>query len=448
MIPQHGRPTDDILRELADRGANDTDWRGGRVFSLVYHAGEQHEDLIHRAHALYASANLLNPMAFKSLKQMETDIVRSAGALFHCSGAVGTVTSGGTESILCAVAAYRDRARRKKPWVRSPELVVPKTIHPAFDKAAHYFGVKLVKVDVDGEQRVDVRKVAKAIGWRTIGLVASAPQYPHGVIDPIAELGELAQAKRLPLHVDACVGGFMLPWLERLGRTIPKWDFRVPGVTSISADLHKYAYAGKGASTLLWRSLDDMRHQIFVATDFPGGIYASPTLLGTRPGGPIAAAWAALQSLGADGYTELARHAIDAADALRAGLQAIPGLVLLGRPDATIVSYAAVGPKMEPGGLCPTGGGDIYALADRLEARGWSVDRQHRPSSIHLTVTANHAPIVERYLADVRACLAEVRANPALAKSGSAPMYGMAAKLPVRGLVARQVRKVIAEMYK
>jgi len=434
MIPEHGRSTEDILRELADRGAGDTDWRGGRVFSLVYHAGEQHEELIHRAHALYASANLLNPMAFKSLKQMETDIVRSAGALFHCSGAVGTVTSGGTESILCAVAAYRDRARRTKPWVRSPELVVPRTIHPAFDKAAHYFGVKLVKVDVDAEQRVDLRKVAKAISWRTIGLVGSAPQYPHGVIDPIAELGELAQAKKLPLHVDACVGGFILPWLERLGRAIPKWDFRVPGVTSISADLHKYAYAGKGASTLLWRSLDDMRHQIFVATDFPGGIYASPTLLGTRPGGPIAAAWAALQSLGADGYLELARRAVDAADALRAGLRAIPGIVLLGRPDATIVSYAAVGL-------------DVYALADRLEARGWSVDRQHRPSSIHLTVTANHAPIVERYLTDVRECLAEVRANPALAKSGSAPMYGMAAKLPVRGLVARQVRKVIAEMY-
>jgi sphinganine-1-phosphate aldolase len=439
VIPEHGRATDDILRELAARGEGDTDWRGGRVFSLVYHipghAGEQHEELIHRAHALYASANLLNPIAFKSLKQMEREIVQGAGALFHCSGAVGTVTSGGTESILCAVAAYRDRARKRKPWVRSPELVVPRTIHPAFDKAAHYFGVRLVKVDVDAEQRADVRKMAKAIGWRTIGIVASAPQYPHGVIDPIAELGELAMENKLPLHVDACVGGFVLPWLERIGRPVPKWDFRVPGVTSISADLHKYAYAGKGASTLLWRSLDDMRHQIFVATDFPGGIYASPTLLGTRPGGPIAAAWAALQSLGADGYMELARRAVEAADALRAGITAIPGLALLGRPDATIVSFAAVG-------------ADIYAIADRLEARGWSVDRQHRPSSIHLTVTANHAPVIDRYLADLRASLAEVRADPSLAKSGSAPMYGMAARLPVRRLVAGQVRKLIAEMYK
>lgn len=435
MIPEHGRNPDDVLQELAGKSAADTDWRGGRVFSLVYHMGAPHEELLHRAHAMYASTNLLNPMAFKSLKAMEREVVQAAGTLFHCSGAVGAMTSGGTESILCAVAAYRDRARKKKPWVRSPELVVPRTIHPAFDKAAHYFGVKLVKVEVDADMRVDVRKVQKAIGWRTIGLVGSAPQYPHGVIDPIAELGELAMEKGLPLHVDACVGGFVLPWLEKLGRPIPRWDFRVPGVTSISADLHKYAYAAKGASLLLWRSLEDMKHQIFVATDFPGGIYASPTLLGTRPGGPIAAAWAAFQTVGVDGYVEVTRRAVDAADRLREGLRGIPGLILLGRPDATIVSYATVG-------------ADAFALADRLEARGWSVDRQHRPSSIHVTVTANHAPVIDRYLADVRECLAEVRANPALAKSGSAPMYGMAAKLPVRRLVAGQVRKVIAEMYK
>ncbi len=290
-----------------------------------------------------------------------------------------------------------------------------------------------MKVEVDAEQRVDVRKVAKAISWRTILIVGSAPQYPHGVIDPIAQLGELAAEKRIPLHVDACVGGFMLPWLERLGRPIPKWDFRVPGVTSISADLHKYAYAGKGASLLLWRSIEDFRHQIFVATEFPGGIYASPTLIGTRPGGPIAAAWAAFQGMGVDGYLAAAKRAVDAADALRAGIAAIPGLTLLGRPDATIVSYASEV--------------DIFALADQLEARGWSVDRQHRPSSIHLTVTQNHAPIVERYLADLRACVEEVRANPGLAKRGQAPMYGMAAKLPLRGLVASQIRKVISDMY-
>jgi len=432
VIPAHGRSRDDVLAELRERQADDVDWRGGRVFSLVYHAGDAHEQLIKDAHGLYASANLLNPMAFAGLRSLERDIVASAATLFHGEGAVGAVTSGGTESILCTVAAYRDRARRTKPWLAWPELVVPRTIHPAFDKAAHYFGVKLRKVDVDGEQRADVRAMAKAIGWRTIGLVASAPQYPHGVIDPIDEIGRLAERHHLPFHVDACVGGFVLPWLERLGRSVPRWDFRVRGVTSISADLHKFAYAGKGASLLLWRDLDRFRDQIFVATEFPGGIYASPTLLGTRPGGPIAAAWAALQAMGEDGYLAATRRAIDAADRLRTGIRAL-GLTLLGRPDATIVAY--------------TGDG-LFAIADRLEARGWSVDRQHRPTSIHLTVTANHAAVVDDYLADLRASLAEVRANPRLAREGTAPMYGMAAKLPVRRLVARNVRKMIAELYK
>lgn len=434
-IPTTGRKADEILADLRAKSEGDTQWRKGRVFSLVYHAGEAHEQLLQKAYAEYASTNLLNPMAFGSLKQMEREIVEMAAGLFNGpSSCVGTVTSGGTESILCAVAAYRDRARRKKPWILRPEIVVPQTIHPAFDKAAHYFGVKLVKVPVGPDFRADVRAMGKAIGWKTIAMVASAPQYPHGVVDPIQELGALAQDHKIPMHVDACVGGFVLPWLEQIGRPVPLWDFRVPGVTSISADLHKFAYAGKGASCLVWRSLDDMKFQIFVATDFPGGIYASPTMIGTRPGGPIAAAWATLQSFGADGYKELTTKAADASDRLRAGIKAINGLALLGKSDSTIVSYAAVGM-------------DVYALADRMEARSWTMDRQHRPACIHLTVTANHGQIVDDYLKDLRECVAEVRANPKLSKSGTAPMYGLAAKMPIRRLVASNVRKVIAQMY-
>lgn len=433
-IPARGRPVEEILAQLAERAAGDVDWRGGRVFSLAYHAGAAHEDVLARAHAHYASANLLNPLAFRSLKELESELVEMAGRLMHCAGAVGTVTSGGTESILCAVAAYRDRARRERPWIRRPELVAPSTIHPAFDKAAHYFGVALAKVPVGADLRADARAMRKAIGRRTIGILASAPQYPHGVVDPIGELGALAQERGLPLHVDACVGGFVLPWLERLGRPVPRWDFRVPGVASISADLHKFGYAAKGASLLLWRSIDGMRHQIFVATDFPGGIYASPTLLGTRPGGPIAAAWAALHALGEEGYCALAATAAAAADRLRAGIAAIPGLSVLGRADAPIVAYAARAAS-------------IYAIADRLEVRGWTVDRQHRPASIHLTVTANHAPIVDEYLADLAAAVAEVARAPELAKAGTAPMYGMAAAMPLRSLVASRVRKVFADLY-
>ena len=436
-IPDRPVPSDQIIDSLEAARASDVDWRGGRVFSLVYHAGEAHEELVRRAHALYASGNLLNPMAFRGLRRLEAEVVEMTASLFSGpDSTVGAVTSGGTESILVAVAALRDRARRERPWIRSPELVAPRTVHPAFDKAAHYFGVKLRKVEVGGDLRADVRAMGRRVGRSTIGLVGSAPQYPHGVVDPISELGELAARHRLPLHVDACLGGFVLPWIERLGRPLPPWDFRVPAVTSISADLHKFGYGGKGASVLLWRSMELMRHQFFVATDFPGGIYASPTLLGTRPGGPIAAAWAALRGLGAEGYLELTRAALAAADTLRAGIAAIPGLTVLGEPDSIIVAYAAA-----------PGGPDIYALADRLEARGWAVDRQQRPASVHLTCTANHLPIAGAYLADLRAAAAEVAGNPSLAQGGSAPMYGMMARVPVRGLVRSSVRNVLASMY-
>lgn len=450
-IPTVGRDADSVLADLARKAEGDTDWRGGRVFSLVYKIpgprGERHALLLEQAHALYAPGNLLNPMAFKSLKQMESELVAMTGALFGHGGAVGAVTSGGTESLLCAVVAYRDRARRRRRWLVAPELVVPSTIHPAFDKAAHYFGVRLVKVPVGADLRAVPAAMERAITWRTIGLAASAPQYPHGVVDPIGEIGQIALRHGLPLHVDACVGGYLLPWLERLGRPIPRWDFRVPGVTSISADLHKYGYAAKGASILLWRSLEDMRDQFFVASDFPGGVYATPTMLGTRPGGPVAAAWATLQSLGQDGYLELARTSIGAADALREGIRATRGLALVGSGDATIVAFSTAGERKGLLARFRRRGEPIYAVADRLEARGWTADRQHRPASLHLTVTANHAPIVREYLADLAEATAEVERDPSLVNAGSAPVYGLAGKLPVRSLVRRHVREVFAEMY-
>jgi glutamate/tyrosine decarboxylase-like PLP-dependent enzyme len=431
-MPDHGLPADDVLARLGEAKREDVDWKGGRVFALVYHAGEAHDELLRRAHAMFASANLLNPVAFKGLRRLEAEIVQMVLGLFNAPAtAVGSVTSGGTESILLAVKTMRDRARRERPWIRSPELVLPRTAHPAFDKGAHYFGLKLRKVDLGPDLRVDVGAFERRIGRNTIGLVGSAPQYPHGVVDPIRALGEIALRSKLPLHVDACVGGFILPWLERLGRPVPPWDFRVDGVTSISADLHKYAYAGKGASVLLWRSMDLMKYQFHVTTDFPGGIYASPTVLGTRPG-----AWASLVGVGVDGYLGLSRAAADAADRFRAGIAAIPGLVLLGDPDATIVTWAA-GP----------GGPAVYAVADRMEARGWTIERQQKPPCVHLTVTANHAGVVDSYLADLRASVDEVVRDPSLARSGTAPMYGMMGKVPLGGLVAGQVRKVLESMY-
>lgn len=437
QIPKTGIDRAEVLRRLAEMGNDDIDWHGGRAWSLVYHAGDEHKQFLIDAHAQFASANLLNPMAFQSLKRMETEVVRmTAGMLNGDADCVGTMTSGGTESILLAVKAARDRARKKKWWIRSPEMVVPETIHPAFDKASHYFGVKLKRVPLRDDYRVDPRALAKAVGRNTVLIAVSAPQYAHGVVDPVEEVGELAMARNIPLHVDACFGGFILPWLERLGHPVPVFDFRVPGVTSISADIHKYGYAAKGASVLVYRSMDYLRHQFYVGTDSPLGIYASPTILGTRPGGPIAAAWATLHAFGEQGYIELAEKTLSAKYALRAGIENIEGLEVLGSGDASIVTWRSSDPDVS-----------TYAIADYLAEKGWGVDRQQRPESIHCTVTANHVDAVEPYLADLRAAVDHVRSNPELAREGEAAMYGMMAKVPLRGAVRLGVLKVMESMY-
>lgn len=436
-IPQAPKGKDELLAALRALRGNDADWRRGRVFSLVYDAGEAHLELLKQAHSLYFCENGLNPMAFQSLKRMEGEVVRMAADLMHGGPqAVGTMTSGGTESLLMAVKAARDRARKHKPWIRHPELVMPDSAHAGFDKAAHYFGVKIRRAKLDADFRVDVRSVKRLINRNTVLLVGSAPQYPHGVVDPIEDIAALGLAKDIPVHVDACVGGFMLPFVERLGRPVPRWDFRVPGVTSISADLHKYGYAAKGASVILYRDMDHLKHQFFVATDWPGGIYASPSMPGTRPGGPIAAAWTCLQALGIEGYTELTRGALQSADRLREGLARIDGLKLLGLPHCTLVTWGSSAPNV-----------DVYAVADQMEERGWHMDRQQWPACVHLTVMAQHAPVVDDYLRDLEECVRFARAHPELKSKGNAAMYGMMAKVPLRFMVKSAVRGVLEGMY-
>jgi len=436
-IPKTGRPFDEVLKDLGAKGSQDLDYRAGKSWSLVYYVDDAYYDFLKRAHNSYFSENGLNPMAFQSLKTLEDQVVRMTATMLHGGDeTVGTMTSGGTESILMAVKAYRDRAKKKKPWLLNPEMILPTTAHVAFDKASHYFGVKIRRAAVDERGQVDTRQVAKLINRKTIMIVGSAPQYPHGTIDPIQELGALALRRKVPLHVDACFGGFILPWLEKIGVPVPAWDFRVPGVTSISADLHKYGFAAKGASTILYRNMSYLTHQFFVTTDWPGGIYAGPSMAGTRPGGPIAAAWAALQAMGEDGYCRLARSAWEASERLRGGIALIPELKLMGLPHATIVTYASASDEV-----------DIYAVADQLASKGWDVGRQQHPASVHLTVNARNAPVIDEYLEDLSQAVAAVKANPELKRSGEAAMYGMMAKVPVRGLVKHSVRKVMEGMY-
>jgi glutamate/tyrosine decarboxylase-like PLP-dependent enzyme len=280
-------------------------------------------------------------------------------------------------------------------------MVLPVTVHPAFEKAAHYFSVKPLHIPLTADYRADIDSLRAAIGDNTVLAVGSAPCYPYGVIDPIPEMATLAAERGVAFHVDACLGGFMLPFLRRLGYSIPPFDFSVPGVTSMSADVHKYGYAAKGASVVLYRNKEIRRHQFFSYADWPGGLYGSPTMTGTRPGGAIAAAWAALRYLGEDGYLRLARTAMDATKRLIDGINAVPGLVVRGEPQMSVFAFGSDSL-------------DIYAVGDALDARGWRADRLQLPPNLHLMVTATHEHVVAAFLTD----LAE--ATRSVATSGAA----------------------------
>ncbi len=255
-IPPQGREYEEILAEMESLRKQDAAWHEGRIFSLVFHRSDAHTEFLKKAHGLFFEGNGLNPLAFPSLKRFENDVVQMSAWLFHGTPQTcGTMTSGGTESILLALKTYRDRARAVSPWIQHPEIVAPTSAHVAFHKAGSYFDIKIVSAPLREDYTVDVQAVRRLITPNTIALVASAPNYPFGTVDDVTELGRVAQEYNLGLHVDACVGGFLLPWVEALGYPVPCFDFRVPGVTSISADLHKYGYAAKGASVILYRDI-------------------------------------------------------------------------------------------------------------------------------------------------------------------------------------------------
>ena len=436
-IPSTGRPSHEVLGDLSASKTHDARFKEGRTWSLVYFAGEAHHDLLAQASRQFLAENALNPMAFPSLHRMESEVVQMTASLLHGPDTtVGTMTSGGTESILLAVKTARDRSRARRPWLRRPNMVLPASAHVAFDKAGHLFGVRVLRTPVDDAGQADVAALRRCVDRHTVLIAASAPQYPTGAVDPIPEIAAIGQAKGIPVHVDACFGGFILPWLEQLGVAMPVWDFRVPGVTSMSADLHKYGYAAKGASVILYRDMSHLRHQFFVNTGWQGGIYISPSLPGTRPGGPIAAAWAAMHHLGADGYLRLAERTWAAACRLRQGIEDTPGLRVLGSPHAPIVTWASDDPAV-----------DVYVVADLLQAKGWNVDRQQAPASIHCSAAPPHLEVVDDYLADIRQAVAHARAHPELSQSGAAAMYGMMARIPLRGAVDREVLKLMETMY-
>jgi glutamate/tyrosine decarboxylase-like PLP-dependent enzyme len=433
-LPEVGRAQDEVLaemKELKEREAGR--WQAGKVSGTVYHGEEAYIDFVNQAYALHSQTNPLHPDVFPGVAKYEAEMVAMTAAMLGGEGTddeiVGTVTSGGTESILLAMKTYRDQANKRKP-----EVVAPVTAHAAFDKAAHYFGFKLVRTPVGEDYRADVQAMRRAINRRTIALVASAPTFPHGMIDPIPEIAALAKAHRVGCHVDACLGGFVLPFAERLGYAVPVFDFRLPGVTSMSADTHKYGYAPKGTSVVLHRGKAQRHHQYFAVTDWPGGVYASPTVAGSRAGGVIAAGWAAMVSLGEAGYLKAAKAILETADWIKHEIRQIPGVYLMGDP-LWVVAFASE--EL-----------DIYRVMDAMSQRGWNLNSLHRPAAVHLGITLRHTQpgVKEQFAADLRAALAHVRANPG-EEGGMAPVYGMAASVPVRSVVSDVLKAYLDTLY-
>jgi glutamate/tyrosine decarboxylase-like PLP-dependent enzyme len=437
ILPEKGFSKVDLLKEIEETKKDDIEWKEGRLWSLVYHASDEHTELIKDVYNNFFSKNALSPLAFPSLKKFETDVVSMTIDLLQGDKKCrGNMTSGGTESILMAIKTYRDWARAKFPDLKNPEIILPSSAHPAFDKGADYFDVKAIRVPVDkSSHQADVKAMERAITDNTILLVGSACDFPRGVVDPISELGILADKHNIGLHVDGCLGGFMLPFVRKLGYEVPDFDFSVPGVTSISADVHKYGYGPKGSSTILYRRDKLWKHQFSVYTDWSGGVYISPTMRGTRPGGDIAAAWAAMKSLGLNGYMNLAKIVMDATKKLMNGIKEIPELYILGKPVMSVLSFASE--KI-----------NIFQLGDVLDEKGWHLDRIQFPSALHMIVNPYHANVIDLFLRDLRDAINHVIKNPEEISKGEAAMYGMIASLPDRGKVKDYIMNFLKDQYR
>ncbi len=402
-LPKQGESRDRIMETLAEFRHDDLDWKSGRTYGFVYDPGNDAVEIGKEAYALYLTENGLDPTSFPSLMRLENEVIAIARA--RASGSpdvVGTFTSGGTESIMLAVKSAREEAFGR--GISIPEMVLPVTAHAAFHKAAAYLGVRPIVLAVDEESFLpDPASFAKAVTDKTILLVASAPSYAHGVIDPIEEIATIARDRHILCHVDACVGGFLLPWFRELGAEIPPYDFSVEGVTSLSMDLHKYAFTPKGASVILYREASLRARQIFACASWTGYSVVNTAVQSSKTGGPLAAAYAVLHRMGERGYRKLVEILKETTDRMIQGIEAIPSLRILGRPAMCLFSFAAEGV-------------DVFRIADEMKKRHWYVQPQlargGSPPSIHLTLGPTNAPLVDAFLADLRKSVEAASSSP------------------------------------
>lgn len=398
-----------MLSQLDSFKERDVKWRDGHAFTLAYNAGDDVLAVAEAAYAKFSTENALNTDAFPSLRRIQAEVVDIVGDWLQVGpGGAGFMTTGGTESILMAVKAARERGRKEK-GITSPNVVLPTSAHAAFEKGCYYFGLESRRVPVGADWKADVAATEAAIDDNTVLVVGSAPQYPQGVIDPIPELAALAAARDINCHVDGCMGGVTLTYLARLGHAIPPWNFSVPGVTSISVDLHKYGYTAKGASVIMHRSKQLRSYQTYVTDNWLGGVYGSSGVLGTKGGGAMAAAWAVLHYLGEEGYLRVTAAARRACEELVAAIGTIPEITLRAQPEATLLAIGATDPEAL----------DVFAVADALWRRGWYVDRQGPPASLHFTVNAVHDGRIPAFVGDLRESIAEVAAARAAGAQGA-----------------------------
>ena len=446
-LPATGLKRTDVLGTMQDLEEREAGrWESGHASGAVYNGDREHIDFVSRVYALHSQVNPLHPDLFPSAAKFEAEIVSMTAHMLNGDkagapvgseeGICGSVTSGGSESILLAMKTYRDWARATKN-IAEPELVVPVSAHAAFHKASQYFGLKLRVIPLDDQFCVDVPAMEAAINANTIAIVGSACNFPYGTIDPIEQLSAIARDRGVGLHVDSCLGGFFLPWAERLGQPVPPFDFRLPGVTSMSCDTHKYGYAPKGTSVVLYRRAALRRFQYFTTSDWPGGLYYSPTFSGSRPGGLSAACWAALVSIGEQGYLDATRRILDAVAVMKQGVTEIPELRLMGR---TIGVFAF---------MSTSDSLNIYQVLDRMSEKGWSLTGLQRPAGIHVSPTLRHAQpgVAQRFVADLKDAVALVRENPDF-MGGMAPIYGLAASVPDRSLVHGMLQQLMDVYYR
>ena len=402
-IPAHGRPWDELKGELEAAKKDDFSWREGRMALYFYYLDEEVKRVQQEAYQAYWTENAMGVRAFPSMKQLETDVMEMALSLHHGGpDTAGSFTSGGSESIFMALKTARDWARATM-GITAPNIVMPRTAHPTFNRAADFLGLKVQRVPTTrNDFRADVGAMEAKIDDATIMLVGSAPNYPFGVFDPIGDIAALAERRGLWMHVDACVGGFLAPFAKALGYDIPDFDFAVPGVMSISADIHKYGYAPKGASTMLLRDKELQRHQTFTFNDWERGPYINNVFQGTRSGGAVAAAWAVMHYLGRDGYVKWAKVLMDAVDGLTEGIDKIDGLRVLKPHELCIFVYVSDDPDV-----------NIGAVAEAMTERGWFVGRQAEPVGIHMHLNPVHAQTADIYLTDLAEVVADVRRSRA-----------------------------------